>query len=362
MIDIQSFKGQNTEQNQHSKYTAGWESPSNIALIKYWGKHGMQLPMNPSLSFSLSEAKTQTEITFIPNGSARIRSFIFEGNQNVSFISKLEESLKRMKGFIPWIQDFDLEIKSANTFPHSAGIASSASSMSALALCIMDAEQYYTRAETDVQFFMEKASFLARLASGSASRSVFGGYVLWGSYHQLGNDLFARKLALDFPSDFHKINDSILIVDGGKKTVSSTAGHALMNAHPYAKAREQQAHQNMQKLLPAMQSGDWKIFAEIVENEAMSLHALMMSSSPSYILMKAETIVIIEKIKEFREQSGAKLCFTLDAGPNLHLLYPDSEKNRIIQFLQKDVLALYPQMRIMHDRIGNGSSRIKIIG
>jgi diphosphomevalonate decarboxylase len=359
MIDIQAFKGQNTEQNRYSEYTAGWESPSNIALIKYWGKHGMQLPMNPSLSFSLSEANTQTEVTFIPGGSAKIRSFIFEGKENASFIPKLEESLKRMKDFIPWIQDFDLGIKSANTFPHSAGIASSASSMSALALCIMDAEQYYTETKMDAQFFLEKASFLARLASGSASRSVFGGYVLWGAYEQAGNDLFARKLSMDLSEDFQNLNDSILIVDEGQKPVSSTAGHALMNGHPYAKAREEQAHQNMQKLLPAMQSGGWKSFAEIVENEAMSLHALMMSSSPSYMLMNAETVVIIEKIKEFREQSGVKLCFTLDAGPNLHLLYPDSAKDKVMQFLLNDLAELYPQMRIMHDRIGTGPSRIK---
>jgi diphosphomevalonate decarboxylase len=158
------------------------QSPSNIALVKYWGKRPIQLPQNPSISFSLSTSKTKMEISYIQTKS-RTEDFVdlyFEDKLNPAFGQKIQKYLLSITKYLPFLSRFKLEIKSNNTFPHSSGIASSASSMSALALnlCLLERKLFGTLIEE--RDFLAKASFLARLASGSASRSVYAGFTIWG--------------------------------------------------------------------------------------------------------------------------------------------------------------------------------------
>jgi diphosphomevalonate decarboxylase len=123
-------------------WTTHWEAPSNIALIKYWGKTTPQIPKNPSLSFTLSSSVTQTQVVFEPASPGAFDfNFYFEGVAKPDFKPKLQTFFKRIGSYIPWIQGYQLTIKSHNTFPHSSGIASSASAMAALAMCLMDLEQ-----------------------------------------------------------------------------------------------------------------------------------------------------------------------------------------------------------------------------
>ncbi|MCB0685806.1 MAG: diphosphomevalonate decarboxylase, partial [Saprospiraceae bacterium] len=113
-----------------------WQSPSNIALIKYWGKYGDQLPQNPSISFTLDKSFTQTKISyrFRPDRHSPISTtFLFEGKENAAFQERIERYLLKRKDFLPFLSDLHLDIESTNSFPHSAGIASSASAFSALA-------------------------------------------------------------------------------------------------------------------------------------------------------------------------------------------------------------------------------------
>ena len=333
----------------------GWQSPSNIALVKYWGKKGKQIPQNPSISFTLSECRSETFVAFEKADSFGFK-FFFEGQENPAFGAKIEKFLLDYQAFFPFINQLNLRVESRNTFPHSSGIASSASSMSAFVMCLLDIEKQIV----GKQFDFQKVSYFARLASGSAARSVFPKMALWGAspYFEGSSDEYAVSLENDIHPVFKTYHDSILIVSGETKSVSSRAGHALMEGNPYAPARYAQANKNIKDLLSALNSGDLDTFINITESEALQLHALMMCSNPSYILMKPNTLNLINKIREFREETKMPLCFTLDAGPNVHLLYPENEAEKVEDYI-KNVLADYcDRDRWIADRVGDGPKKL----
>lgn len=341
---------------------SGWQSPSNIALIKYWGKHGNQLPRNASLSITLNNAITRTLVRISPalEGAEGLQlDFKFGGERNPAFATKTEAFLNSLMVKFPVLSTCFIEIETNNSFPHSAGIASSASAMSALALCLCDIDNKLSQRNEDLSAFLLRASKIARLGSGSAARSVYGGFSVWGKHPDVNgsSDEYAVPLPFEPHEIFTKIRNSIFIVDATSKKVSSSAGHNLMNGHPFAEARFEQAKHNLSAMLKVLESGNWNEFTRITENEAMSLHAMMMSSNPGYMLMHPNTLVLIDKMKQFREQSGVKVCFTLDAGPNVHLLYPDSEAETIKPLLS-DLQEICINKAFIDDKIGNGPANL----
>jgi len=340
----------------------GWCSPSNIALIKYWGKSGIQIPSNASVSFTLSKSQTETIVKFSPSQGEQCNiNFYFDGIPNTKFAEKISVYFKKIIEIFPFIKQLDFSIYSKNTFPHSAGIASSASGMSALALALCDIEnQYFGSFNTKEEFF-QKASYIARLGSGSACRSVYGGLVSWGKIEGYENtcDLFGSQVSNDINPVFKDYHDSILIVDSGEKKVSSTIGHNLMKSNPFSNSRFQQARDNMTALLDVLKTGDLDEFNRIVELEALTLHAMMMTSSPYYLLMKPNTVALIEMIWNFRNNTKVPVCFTLDAGPNIHLLYPHKYKNEVQAFINK-TLAEFINGDIIHDYVGIGPEKLEL--
>lgn len=342
--------------------SVAWQAPSNIALVKYWGKTGLQLPANPSVSFTLDACRTQTELRYSrlakPAGVPPARVF-FEGRPAPDFEPKIQKFLSHAVAFQPFLKDVQLEIHTTNSFPHSSGIASSASGMAALALCLMDLERSLIP-EMQPEYFRRKASFLARLGSGSASRSIDGGLVLWGSHPGLpgSSDLYAIPYPREVHPSFLDFHDTILLVDKGRKPVSSSAGHGLMHGHPFADARFTQARGHLDQLQGILREGDLKAFADLVETEALSLHAMMQTSHPSYVLMKPETLAILERIREYRASSGQPVCFTLDAGANVHVLYPESAAFQVYAFIRGELLDFCQQGQHICDRTGPGASRI----
>ena len=154
-----------------------WQSPSNIALVKYWGKHGIQLPANPSLSLTLKHSVTIMELSAIASepGKGRLIAFYFENQLNTAFEERSGAFIQSLHPIFPFLANVDIIIKSHNTFPHSAGIASSASGFSALALCICSLQQLYLPIPLDEKQFRLSASRIARLGSGSACRSIYPG-------------------------------------------------------------------------------------------------------------------------------------------------------------------------------------------
>ena len=336
----------------------GWASPSNIALVKYWGKKGKQIPQNPSISFTLSECRTETFIEYEKANRFGF-SFFFEGKENPAFGAKIEKFLMDHQAFFPFLNQLNLKVESRNTFPHSSGIASSASSMSAFVMCMLEIERLLVGPSTGSGTLI-KASYFSRLASGSAARSVFPAMALWGKTeaYEGSSDEYAVSLSEYIHPVFKTYRDSILIVSGETKSVSSRAGHALMEGNPYASARYAQANENIKNLLAALKSGDLDTFINITESEALQLHALMMCSNPSFILMKPNTLNIINEIKGFREETKIPLCFTLDAGPNVHLLYPESEAEKVVHFIKDNLAAYCVDNKWIADHVGDGPKKL----
>lgn len=337
-----------------------WQAPSNIALVKYWGKYGEQLPMNASISFTLKNCCTKTSLSYQKSSSG---SFDFEvyldGKREVSFEPKILKFFERVEVYLPFLKDFKFKIETSNSFPHSSGIASSASGMSALALCLMDMERQMQPEITDA-YFTEKASFLARLGSGSACRSLEGPLIVWGEHSAIDNssNFFGTKYPFPVHKNFENYQDTILLVETSEKQVSSTLGHNLMVDHPFAEQRFQQARDNLSKLIPIFKSGNLSEFIKIVESEALSLHAMMQTSIPYFILMKPNTLEIINRIWKYREATGSKLCFTLDAGANVHVLYPENEKQTVLQFIKSELLPCCKDGKFITDETGLGGFKI----
>lgn len=323
-------------------------SPSNIAIVKYWGKHGNQLPNNPSISFTLSNCFTETKVTYKEASHDDISmEFYFEGKENSAFKSKIEKFLDANEQYFTFLKGLDLKIESYNSFPHSSGIASSASSMSALIMCLLEIK--YKDSEIDLQ----EASFLSRLASGSAARSVYPLMTLWGETPSLSNssDEYAIPIGDMIHPVFKTYHDTILIVSSKEKSVSSRAGHSLMDNHPMAEMRYATARKNTEDLLTILKQGDLEGFIRIAEEEANQLHDLMATSTPSYTLKEPNTINIINKILEFRKETGLPVCYTLDAGPNVHLLYPDSCAEQVHTFIEEVLKDYCFENKYINDKV-----------
>lgn len=343
------------------QYSAKWESPSNIALVKYWGKKGIQLPANPSISFTLDEAKTITKVTLEEKQTKDDYEVLvmYQGKEMPSFEGKIIQFLNRTSKLFTFAKDYRVVVNTVNTFPHSSGIASSASGMSALALCLCSIEEQIEGNKT--LDFKRKASIASRLGSGSACRSLYGGLVSWGKHPDFvgSSDDFATELdSSEVFEGFYSFMDLILIVEEGEKSVSSTLGHSLLEKNPFSQVRYQEANANMIRIKKALKEGDLRMFTKIVEAEAMMLHALMMTSDPYFILMKPATLEIINRVWNFRKQSGLHPVITLDAGANVHILFPEQEKEAILEFAKEQLLALCKDKQYICSKIGTGPKKL----
>ena len=339
-----------------------WQAPSNIALVKYWGKKEKQLPANPSLSFTLKTSVTTTRLTYrrrkTPDDAFSFEVML-DKEPKEDFRPKIRTFFDRAFPYLPFLKDFHFTIETTNSFPHSSGIASSASGLAALALCLTDLEKQWVPDMNEV-FFNRKASFLARLGSGSAGRSIQGPLMQWGRHPDIegSSDLYAIPYPLKVHDIFQGYRDTILLVDRGRKPVSSTLGHDLMKGHPFASARYTQAMDHLNAVEGVLASGDLDEFTAIVEQEALSLHAMMMTSRPYFILMRPHTLNIIQRVWAYRESSGLPLCFTLDAGANVHLLYPEDVREAVEAFIKESLVEYCEKGQYICDQIGFGAKKM----
>lgn len=329
------------------------KAPSNIALVKYWGKEENQIPKNTSISFTLSACFTLTTLHIKKSDNPTLEVY-FEGEKKDDFKPKILTFLDRIKEYCPYLSEYNLKIETRNSFPHSSGIASSASGMAALASCFMQMEKELNPLMEE-GFFKQKASFLARLGSGSASRSLDGELVIWGEHKHFkdSSNLYGIKYPHKIHTNFKNFHDTILLVDKGEKQVSSTVGHNLMHHHPFAENRFKQANENIVEIDKFLQSGNLDKFIKIIESEALSLHAMMMTSLPYFMLMKPNTVEIIHRIWAFRQKTNLPVCFTLDAGANVHVLYPEKDKKDIYAFITKELVPLCQNNHYICDRVNS---------
>jgi diphosphomevalonate decarboxylase len=184
--------------------------------------------------------------------------------------------------------------------------------------------------------------------------------VVWGEHKQTNgsSNLFGVAFPKKIHDNFKNYQDTILLVDKGEKQVSSTVGHDLMHGHSYAATRFNQAHDNLTKISAVLENGDLNEFISIVESEALTLHAMMMTSMPYFILMKPNTLEIINKIWKFRRESNIPVCFTLDAGANVHLLYPENDIVKVLEFIKAELVGFCQNQQYICDAIGTGAKKL----
>jgi diphosphomevalonate decarboxylase len=290
----------------------------NIALIKYWGNrdNALRLPANGSISMNLDGLHTRTTVTFsasLEDDGLRIggRQVTGPGLERVNLFLDLVRDLAGMKQYA--------EVVSENNFPSSAGIASSASAFAALALAA-------TRA-AGITLTMQELSRLARRGSGSACRSVPGGFVEWQAGKE-ESDSFATSFA---PPEHWDLADCIAIVSTGHKKTGSTEGHVLAASSPLQTARVADAYRRLDICRRAILERDFEALAAVVEQDSDMMHAVMMTSTPGLFYWQPASLTVMQAVREWRSK-GKPVCYTVDAGPNIHVICPreyigETEKN-----------------------------------
>jgi diphosphomevalonate decarboxylase len=302
-------------------HTATAQSFPNIAFIKYWGNRDelLRIPVNGSISMNLAGLETRTTVSFADHLTAdkiivnRKQLIESEGARVSRFLDRVRAIAKISSRAV---------VESENNFPTGAGIASSASAFAALALA----------ASTAAGLSLDEAALsrLARTGSGSACRSIPGGFVEWipGTDHESS---FAHPIAV--PGHWN-IVDLIVIVQEGHKKTGSTEGHSLAGSSPLQAGRVFDAPRRLEICRQAILSRDFFTFAEIIELDSNLMHAVMITSNPPLLYWQPATLAIMQAITEWRA-NGLEAAYTIDAGPNVHVICPGTVLAEIKPLLEQ---------------------------
>ncbi len=280
----------------------------NIAFIKYWGNRDekLRLPANASLSMNLAGLETVTTVEFRP-GLAEDEVVIGGEAQAGAAKARVSAHLDHLRARAGLT--IRARVTSRNNFPAGAGIASSASAFAALTVA--------GAAAAGLTLSERELSALARLGSGSAARSIPAGFVEW----QLGDAPEASFAFSIAPPDHWTLQDVIAVVSKAHKAVGSTGGHALAGTSPLQAARVASAPERLRVCREALLARDFAALAEVVEADSNLMHAVMMTSTPPLYYWEPMTLGIMKAVREWRAE-GVPVCFTIDAGPNVHCLCP----------------------------------------
>ncbi len=302
--------------------TATAQASPNIAFIKYWGNRDnvLRLPMNGSISMNMDGLYTRTAVSFQP--SLPFDELIINGNEVIGAgLDRVSYILDIIRGMAN-VHD-RAEIVTENNFPSGAGIASSASAFAALALAGSKA--------AGLNLGEKDLSRLARRGSGSAARSIPGGFVEWQS-GESEEDSFAFSIA---DVDHWKLVDCVAIVSASHKKTGSTEGHSIAPTSPLQAARVADAPRRLEICRNAILNKDFDAFASIVELDSDIMHSVMMTSTPALHYWKPASLEVMTKVRTWRTE-GIPACYTVDAGPNVHVICPETEAH-IIEKRLRDI-------------------------
>ena len=301
--------------------TATAQSHPNIAFIKYWGNrdNALRLPMNSSISMNMDGLYTRTTVSFQP--SLPYDELIINGHEiagpgreRVSYILDLIRDMAN-------IHD-SAEVMTENNFPSGAGIASSAAAFAALALAGSKA--------AGLDLSEKDLSRLARRGSGSAARSIPGGFVEWQA-GESEEDCFAFSIA---EPDHWKLVDCIAIVSAAHKKTGSTEGHSIAPTSPLQAARVADAPRRLEICRNAIRHCDFDAFASIVELDSDIMHSVMMTSTPALHYWKPASMEVMNSVRGWRAE-GIPACYTVDAGPNVHVICLETEAHIVEKRLRE---------------------------
>ena len=276
---------------------------ANIALAKYWGKADIarNLPAVPSLSLTLDGMRTTTEVSFLPELSADelVLGGAVQAGKPLARASKLLNEVRSLAGVPTFAR-----VRSHNDFPTASGLASSASGFAALALAAVNA--------LDLALPSARVSALARAASASAARSLFGGYVELGASAEA-----AVRVA---PPEHWPLCMLVAVTSEAAKDTGSTDGmQHTASTSPYYQSWVTDAPRLFAEVKAAVLAKDFERLAPAAEQSALAMHASMLAASPALIYFRPATLAVIEAVRAAR-RSGIAACFTIDAGPHVKVI------------------------------------------
>lgn len=298
-------------------------APANIAFVKYWGKRDekLRLPLNSSLSMNLSNAHTTTTVAFSKTLKKDVINAINDSfsHDEQKRISTHLDRIRKLAG-----STMHARVATKNNFPKSAGIASSASGFAALTVVAAHV--------LGLQLSKKELSILARQGSGSASRSIPDGFVLWekGSKRN-GSDSYAHSL---YPATYWDIYDIVVVVQSTAKLTSSHGGMKQVRTSPKLQNRLSQIETTITRMKKALRDKNFAAFGELLEKDCLSMHAVMQSQKPSLEYWTSETHAIMDAVKNMRKD-GLPVYFTIDAGPNVHVIVEEKHKSAVVTQLKK---------------------------
>ena len=294
-------------------------APANIAFIKYWGKAdgALRLPLNDSISMNLSGAYTTTSVEFSSRLSAdkvELLNGAFSEKEIARVVSGLDR-VREVAGLTMYAR-----VVTANSFPKGAGSAASASGFAALTLAGFAAAEKIL-SEKDL-------TIVARLGSGSACRSIPDGFVLW-KRGDASNDSFAYSL---HPATHWELCDALVIVDSTMKKISTSDGMETVGTSPLLARRIAAIPERIKRCTRALKDKNFFLLGEVMEEDCLDMHAVMQSQIPPCMYWNQTTISIMDAIKIWRS-SGLPVYFTIDAGPNVHVIYEASREHEVMHKL-----------------------------
>ena len=301
--------------------TATAQAFANIAFIKYWGNRDntLRLPSNGSISMNLDGLYTRTTVSFQP--SLPYDELIINGHEVMGHgLDRISYILDIIRGMANIYER--AEVMSENNFPSGAGIASSASAFAALALAGSKA--------AGLSLSEPELSRLARRGSGSASRSIPGGFVEWQA-GESEEDSFAFSIA---EPDHWDLVDCVAIVSASHKKTGSTEGHGIAWTSPLQAARVADATRRLEICRRAILERDFNAFASIVELDSDMMHAVMMTSIPALHYWKPVSLEVMTCVRQWQAE-GMQVCYTVDAGPNIHVMCPGTEAQNVEKRLRE---------------------------
>jgi diphosphomevalonate decarboxylase len=325
-------------------------APSNIALIKYWGRDNEDLkwPSNDSLSMTLSKAETTSRAVVTQNAD---HSLVLNGQekdrqQDNKVFTFLDFLVKEVTGDPQ--SPKRLQIITRNSFPTGCGLASSASGFAALTLAVVAALLGEDKAQAmldDAAGRLQLAQW-ARIGSGSATRSLHGGYVHW----QRGETPNDQKVTPAFDAQHWQLHDTVVLFSDKEKAVSSSTAHKLAATSPLFKARLAGLHRRLELMMTALSNRDLKTLGPLIEEECLEMHSIMMSSTPPVFYFDHQVGDFLAWLRSYRLQSGLEAYFTMDAGPNVHILCEAEHLEHLHKALQERL----PGVSLFVDKVGQG--------
>lgn len=295
-------------------------APSNIAFVKYWGKKDekLRLPENASISMNLSNLLTMTTVEFLP--SLKTDDVVINGEKASGLtLQRVEEQLNRIRDRAK-ISD-KAKVASENNFPRGTGLSSSASGFAALTLAAEKA--------AELNLTEKELSILARQSSGSACRSIPDGFVEW-----LDGDTSETSYSVSiFSPDYWSIVDIVVVLSNNIKDVLTSEGQKIAKSSPFFSVRLQNIQKKINECKRLIKAKKFTEFGKFIEAEALELHAIMLTSTPSLIYWLPMTVRLMHLVKNWRRE-GTEVYFTVNTGQNIHLVVEEKNKDKVLKELK----------------------------